>query len=238
MRKNFIDITFDVRTDSNGGDPDCSSNTLRYYHKLLWSKTLPNGKSFILDDKKENFYLYHKSELGEFFLTSDSVIHTYFKWQRTQHIIRQIPADEMKKFYDLAYTVGGFMIFPGNSIKGLHTINQERGTNIKINDRFDLTLECIRRFYNHENSPLMDTINRYSDFFNLFTDFKGYCEYFLLQDLVTENCSKVKFFLPFEDFVTNPLPQNVDEYNEYKKHNIEFLQKRNTRIKEFNKEIN
>lgn len=237
MKNNYIDVTFDVRTDSNGKDPDSSSKTLRHYHKLLWSKNLPNGIFFDLDDTKENIYLYHKSALGEFNLTSDSVIHTYFKWQRTKHIIKQMPKDEMEYFYNLAYTIGGFMIFPGNSINGLNTMNQERGMNIKINDRFDLTLECIRRFYNNESSPMSDTINRYNDFFSLFSDFKGYCEYFLLHDLVTDNYSKINYFLPFNDFITNPLPKDVDEYFEYKKNNIEFLHKRNKRIEEYNKEI-
>ena len=41
-----IDITFDMRTDANGGDPDTTSPTLRRYHKLLWSRPLPNGADF------------------------------------------------------------------------------------------------------------------------------------------------------------------------------------------------
>jgi hypothetical protein len=72
-----VDITFDVRSDSGGKDPDYASKTLRNYHKLLWSKNLPNGKTFNLDDTVGNIYLYHKSDLGEFYLASDSVIHTY-----------------------------------------------------------------------------------------------------------------------------------------------------------------
>ncbi len=32
-----------------GKDADSYSPTLRYYHKLLWSKPLPNGTSFDLD---------------------------------------------------------------------------------------------------------------------------------------------------------------------------------------------
>jgi hypothetical protein len=236
MENIYIDVTFDVRTDSNGKDPDSSSQTLRHYHKLLWSKKLPNGKLFNLDDTRK-IYLYHKSELGEYYLTSDSVIHTYFKWKRTQHIIEQIPTDEMKYFYDLVHTIGGYMIFPGNPINGLRTINQERGINIKINDRIDLTLECIRRYYNNENSPMIDAIARYNDFFTLFTDFKGYCEYFLLQDLVIDNYSKINFFLPFNNFVRNPLPKDLCEYNKYRNSNIEFIHKRNKRIEEYNKEI-
>jgi hypothetical protein len=189
MNNEYIDITFDVRTDSKGKDPDSSSKTLRQYHKLLWSKPLSNGNFFNLDDRIENKYLHHKSELGEFHLSSDSIIHTYFKWKRMQHIIEQIPKKDMKCFYDLAYTIGGFMIFPSNQVNALNTMNQERGMNKKINDRFDLTLECIRRYYRNEDSPLMETIRRYDEYFALFSDFKGYCEYFLLQDLVKDDYS-------------------------------------------------
>ncbi|MFN5735818.1 MAG: DUF6994 family protein, partial [Flavobacteriales bacterium] len=53
-----LDITFNVYTDANGGDPDSTSPTLRSYHKLLWSKPLPNGHFFELDNKKSGTYLY------------------------------------------------------------------------------------------------------------------------------------------------------------------------------------
>jgi hypothetical protein len=52
-----LDITFNVYTDANGGDPDSTSQTLRSYHKLLWSKPLPNGQTFELDNKKSGTYL-------------------------------------------------------------------------------------------------------------------------------------------------------------------------------------
>ena len=61
-------------------------------------------------------------------------------------------------------------------------------------------MECIRRHYSDEPSPLDEVLARYADFFRLFRDFRGYVEFFLLQDLVTEDCSAVRFFAPFEDF--------------------------------------
>lgn len=36
-----IDISYDVRTDAHGKDPDSANAVLRRYHKLLWSKKLP-----------------------------------------------------------------------------------------------------------------------------------------------------------------------------------------------------
>ena len=231
MSKDHIDINFDMRTDSNGKDPDYASGTLRQYHRLLWSKCLPNGKLFNLDSTCENVYLMHKSDLGEFRLASDSIIHTYYKWKRMQHIIQQIPEEEMLYFYNMVHTIGGYIILPSNSYKGTNTLNQERGMNRRINDRIDLTLECIRRYYNDEASPLYETIKRYHDFFMLFSDFRGYCEFFLLQDLIRDDGTKIKFFLPFDDFINNPLPNNTEEYKVYMNNNIEFLSKRNNRIK-------
>jgi hypothetical protein len=232
-----IDITYDMRTDSNGKDPDSHSKTLKMYHKLLWSKKLPNGKDFLLYDNIEGKYLYHKSDLGEYSLTSDAFIHTYSTWQRTKDLIKLIEKSEIEYFNYISYTIGGIILFPGNPINGLSTLNQERGTNKYINDRMDLTLECIKRYYDNEDSPLFQTIKRYSDFFKLFDDFKDYCDYFLLQDLVTENYKKINFFLPFNDFIYNVLPKNVDEYNDYKKNSIDFLNKRNNRISEYSKKM-
>jgi hypothetical protein len=230
-----IDITYDVRTDSNGKDPDSYSKTLKSYHKYLWSKKLPNGKDFLLSDSIEGIYLYHKSDLGEYFLSSDAFIHTYGSWQRTQNLIKQIQKSDLEYFNYISYTIGGTIIFPSNQINGLSTMNQERGTNKYINDRMDLTLECIRRYYNNEDSPLFQTIKRYNNFFELFDNFKGYCDYFLLQDLTSENYSIINFFLPFNGFTYNILPKDIDEYNKYKSNSIDFLNKRNNRIKEYSK---
>jgi Family of unknown function (DUF6994) len=77
------------------------------------------------------------------------------------------------------------------------TINQARGTNQKIEDRFGLTLECIRRHYVGGVSPLKDDLARYASFFTLFGTFRGYVDFFLLQDLVTPDYFTVRFWTPF-----------------------------------------
>lgn len=42
-----IDMHYDFRADTKPGkDPDRYSSTLRHYHKVLWSKILPNGQMF------------------------------------------------------------------------------------------------------------------------------------------------------------------------------------------------
>ena len=102
----------------------------------------------------------------------------------------------------------------------------------KIKDRFDLTLECIRRHYANEPSPLTDVLARYADFFDLFENFAGYVEFFLLQDLVTTECRRINFFLPFDDFQRPPLPQVLAEYRTYSRKLTAFVFARNTRIDE------
>src|SRR3954470_15083146 len=75
-----IDTSFDFRTDARGKDPDVYSPRLRQYHKLLWSKPLPSGRLFDLHDTVRGSYLHHRSELGEYFMSSDSVIPTFTRW--------------------------------------------------------------------------------------------------------------------------------------------------------------
>ncbi len=232
---NFIDIKYDVRKDSGGRDPDKYSKILKLYHKKLWSKLLPNGKYFDLKDDDSNSYLYHDSDLGKYYLSSDCIIHEYSNWKRMEHIIKQIPEKEIENFLYLSYTIGGSIIFPSNTVNSLPTMNQERGCNKKINDRIDLTLECIRLYYLGKDSPLKATIDRYDNYFKLFKNFKGYCEYFFLQDLTLDNYSKINFFLPFNGFESNPLPNSVDEYNFYKKNNIKFIINRNKKIDTYSK---
>ena len=98
--------------------------------------------------------------------------------------------------------------------------------------RFDLTVECIRRYYRNEDSPLRDTFARYANFFELFVDFRGYVEFFLLQDLVADNFSAVRFFTPFEGFNTSPLPRSIEDYMGYRQLAVDFIQARNRRILE------
>lgn len=223
-----IDITFDFRRDTpEGRDPDTYSKTLRRYHKLLWSKRLPGGEIFELNDTTPGNYLYHRSAMGEFSLTSDAVIPS-FKW--ATHIKKLIPEEELKAFNAVGYTIGGMMVFPGKPIDGKWTINQARGCTRLIGDRFDLTVECIRLHYNEGESPLSGVLARYAPFFDLFGDFRGYVEFFLLQDLVSADFSAVKISIPFDSFRGSPIPADADEYNVYKSASIRFIQARNQRI--------
>ena len=226
-----VDITFDFRSDTPPGrDPDSLSPTLRRYHKLLWSKPLPSGARFELDDTTRGGYLHHLSELGEFWLASDAVVPSFTREIRLREIISRIPVTEHDEFNRIGYTIGGMMLFPGNRVDRRMTINGARGFHPRIKDRFDLTVECIRRHYLGEPSPLSDTLLRYADFFGLFGDFRGYTEFFLLEDMVSEDYSAVKFFMPFGDFTDSPMPGTVDGYVAYRRLAIEFIEARNHRI--------
>jgi|TARA_B110000444_G_scaffold82304_1_gene77831 hypothetical protein len=231
-----IDITFNVYSDTpSGKDPDSYSPTLRSYHMFLWSKPLPNKVNFALNDKTSKL-LHHQSDLGEFFLSSDSIGHTYgggptgYKVKSVSHILDQVAPDEIERFFNVCCTIGAYIIFPSKRIDNKPTINGARGLNHKIKDRFDLTLECIRRYYKNEDSPLKDTLSRYSKFFNLFESFQGYVDFFLLQDLVLKDYSEIKFWLPFNNFHNSPLPTSVDEYIFYSKNVTNFVIARNQRI--------
>ena len=143
----MIDTTFDFRSDSGGKDPDTDSPTLRCYHRLLWSKALPSGIVFELDDTTPGAYLHHRSDTGEFFLASDSVLPTFIKHPRMKPITEQLTEHEKESFLRLGYTIGGMLVFPGNRVDGKMTINGARGFHPRIADRFDMTLECVRRHY-------------------------------------------------------------------------------------------
>ncbi len=230
----MIDTSFDFRTDTPPGkDPDTHSPTLRRYQKLLWSKPLPGGFRFALVDTMPQVYLHHHSEIGEFWLSSDAVIPTFTREYKVRNIIEQIPIDELDRFNALGYTIGGMMLFPGHRVGRKMTINGARGFHPRIKDRFDLTVECIKRYYHGEWSPLQDTLQRYANYFDLFEHFKGFIEFFLLQDIVDEDFTSVKFFMPFDGFQKSPLPMNKDEYVIYMQNAIEFIDARNRRIQHY-----
>jgi hypothetical protein len=234
----LIDTSFDFRTDASGRDSDAYSATLCRYHKLLWSRVLPNGALFNLEDSRLHgkYALRHRSELGEFCLTSDSITHTYTRWSSLKHITGSFSEEENEAFRTLGYTIGGMLVFPGNQVDGKQTINGARGCHWKIRDRFDLTLECIRRHYLGQQSPLAETLERYGDFFALFEDFRGYVEFFMLQDLVVDDYSAVMFLMPFDDFRTSPVPGDIDAYREYRRLTVKFLEARNRRIDRYTKQ--
>lgn len=229
----LLDTTFDFRTDTPPGkDPDALSPTLRRYHKLLWGRPLPGGHQFNLDDSHpiRISYLHHSSDLGEFCLSSDSIVPTFTRWTRMQSIVGQIPEVDNEAFRAIGYTIGAMMLWPMGSRGGERSINVERGFNQRIADRMDLTLECVRRYYSGEPSPMTRVLEANADFFRLFGDFQGFVSHYLLQDLVTDDFREVSFFLPFDDFTGRSTPGDLQSYMKYREATISFVNARNRRV--------
>lgn len=192
---------------------------------------LPSGNGVSLTIKGANKYtlvaLVNKNEVE---YSSDCIVMTMQKWKRMQTLLNQIPKEELESFDALTNTIGSYIIFPKNQIDNKPTINTIRGMSSKIKNRFDLTLECIRLYYLGQESPLYDHLTRYHSFFDLFVDFKGYVDFFLLQDLLDEQY-RILFWLPFKSFYNyQVLPTTVEDYYSYRFNVMKFVFNRNTRI--------
>lgn len=222
-----INVKYDVRKDSNGKDPDSASATLKSYHQMLWSKPLPNGQTMELETGK-GFYL----RWNDMYFGSDSIIVSFMHagYKQRQMIMDSIPNfDEYREDYlKKAYTIAGSIIFP----QVRWSMNQARGCSRMICDRWDLTLECIRRFYAGESSPLESALQKSREFFELFVSFQGYVDFFLLQDCVDDNYN-VKFWLETPLFDSNPMPESVDSYLSWINKELEFVINRGKRIEEY-----
>ncbi len=238
----MIDVNFDFTSDSphywdnfwanSGGlgggnyDPDSASKTMQKYHQELWSKQLPNGERMELKCV-DNGAL----EWGGFRFGSDSII-VSFRYQKQRKLLEDVASsmDDYRAFVEdflhRSYTIGGEIIFP----KHRNSINQTRGTNPQTSDRFDLTLECIRRYYLGEGNPLFPVLNSDKNFFDLFVDFKGFVDFFFLNDLVAEDYGAVRFWDEWRDFSNNPIPETVDHYLRFLQNELTFVEARNSRL--------
>ncbi len=49
-----------------------------------------------------------------------------------------------------------------------------------------------------------------------FEDFRGYIDFFLLQDIVTDDYTTLRFHAPFLGFDRSPVPADLDEYLAYR----------------------
>lgn len=245
-KTNMIDVTYDFTSELEGYwdgflerdpiagvgaiDPDTRSKTLKECHRLLWSKELPNGEMMILKSEKAPYYL----TWNDMCFGSDTII-VCLRYVRNKAIISQI--NEMQddfvtyweKLFRKAYTIGGTIIFPVHR----SSINQRRGMNKRISDRWDLTLECIRRYYNGEESPLYNIFLNDKAFFDLFVDFKGYVDFFLLQDAVSNDYSKVNIWEGEGNLTDDGLPKTLESYISFIDNEFSFLEKRNKRIRDY-----
>ena len=246
MNLKDIDVNFDFTSDtkgfwdgfwerndglgSGGADPDSKSETLRLYSQLIWSKPLPNGELMELETGRSRFYLKWK----DMYFGNDSITAT-FRYYRNRPLLEKVKSvvPDYHKFVETylrkLYQIGGEVILP-SAVGG---INQTRGFRSDIRDRWDLTLECIRRYYLGEQSPLKDVLEKNKAFFDLFVNFKGYVDFFFFQDLVDQSCSKVLLWLDTPLFIKNPIPQTVNQYFDFINKEIDFVERRNQRIVDY-----
>jgi len=230
MKMSDIDISFDFRIDSFGKDPDSSSPTLKAYHQALWSKPLPNGQMLNLTSDRCSYL-----RCGDMYFGSDSITASFRYNKKLLDLVSQsVPSvtDYIEDYLHKAYTIGGMIIFP----KHPWSMNQARGCSKKICDRWDLTLECISRYFKGETSPLDAVMLRDKAFFDAFVDFKGYVDFFLLQDCVDENY-RVKLWLDTPLFESNPIPKNAEEYCRWINAQLDFVKMRAKRIENYSNSL-
>lgn len=215
----FRKIYFDKRYYDKEAlpDPDGTSKKLCKAHEFLCK--LQGLKVSISEDNDYELVIDGKNIR----LSSDSIMSIYWHWsgkgypyKNMQEIIEKISSELQKKseynkrnipfkefiksYLQKANTIGGFVVFP----KHPSSINSMRGCNSKIRDRFDLTLECIRRAYqenifdNEEINPLLGISSEDKKFFRMFGSFENYAKFFCLNksydgkhNWVTEDCSAV-----------------------------------------------
>ncbi len=177
----FVDGNFDARLDSKGKDPDSSSHILRRMHASVWHKRLPDGRFLEMEFDPDGYLIARVDDL-KIPVSSDNIMATFESWKRTKPLVERMPRSIFEQADAVDWRIGAEIIFPSRGLSGAgrRTINQARGTSRKIFDRFDLTLECIRRFYSGEESPLGDVLKCYDYFFELFGDFSGYTNFFSL----------------------------------------------------------
>lgn len=210
--------------DAKGSaDPDTMSKPLQAAHQMLWSKQLPNGETFELRPVQGT-----QLQWGKFRLSSDSISNSYMTNSRMRRIVLEA-RDHAEELFRSGSRIGAYILFPAYRVDRKNTINGARGMTLKIADRMDLTLEAIRRHYLGDKSPLTDVLDRYADFFELFVNFEGYVDFWLLNDLVDDQY-RVQFCLPFDNFMRNAAPMEANEYLQLKSATVRFLDARTQRI--------
>lgn len=221
-----------------GGDADTFSLRLREDHQVLGSKALPTGGDFGLRADWYGFAVTRPEGLAHLRLSSDTIASTHnnYRHRRIDTLWASLSTVDQERYDRGFYTIGGFVVFPRHS----DSLNQRRGTDGRIDDRFDLTLECIRRYYQgitgKRQNPLGDVLSTDAAFFGLFgkgdAGFNAYVDFFHLGDLVSDG--QIRWFDDFEgdswDFVYSPLPQSIDAYTRYLDNVLRFVNDRNLTI--------
>lgn len=95
-------------------------------------------------------------------------------------------------------------------------------------DRFDLTLECIKNYYEGKGSPLSWVIEADREWFEQFVSFSGFIDFFLLNDWVDEQYQVIDQLGTGEI-----LPQTVEELETWYERMEDLVNARNQRIEQY-----
>jgi len=214
-----------------GGDADKWSPMLRDAHRRLWSKCLPSGECLEL---AADLTMISPVAVRDLRLSSDTIATTHQRYQSISNrgLWTALSTASQERYDRGFYTIGGFIVFPCHQ----QSLNQRRGTCRQINDRFDLTLECIRLYYEGvtaiERNPLGDVLLDDAAFFDLFGHgvhaFYSYVQFFHLGDLVTNG--QIRWFdsstVDEWHFADSPLPKDQAAYVSYLENVLKFVRSR------------
>jgi hypothetical protein len=215
-------------------DADSESRILQRMHARLWSKDLPNGDRLEwTPDAKTRTLSTELAGGTTVWVSSDTIATTHSNYAGVRELHAGLDAEERDRIERAFYTIAGFMVFPVHP----QSLNQVRGRKWEIRDRFDLTLECIRRHYLAvDDNPLASVLTDDAGFFALFgggqEGFENYVQFFLLDDLW--DGQSIRWFDGFEgsdwDFTTPALPDSASSYLRYLDVVGTFVTSRNARI--------
>lgn len=217
-------------------DPDAKCEELREMHYRLYNRyALYINRPFSFEKKyplsfSEGRYFY-LLENGSCRLGSDTMNSSYLYYEALKNIKsemekcgRNAEAEIEKYRKNIIYRPGNFIVFPKNSSNSINTV---RGCCGKIKDRFDLTLDCIKKQYADKDNPLSWVLRKHwEDFFDRFNGFNEYINFFMLEDYLDEKDNVVRFI----DNKYHILPQTLEEYDEYIRRISAVIEKRTKRI--------
>jgi hypothetical protein len=217
------------------GDADEWSRLLRQAHRQLWSKALPDGEQLQLAD---DLTIQSPTVVAGVSLSSDTIATTHqrYRYRGMDSLFAKLPPAAQKRYDRGFYAIGGFTVFPRHD----QSINQLRGRRRAIDDRFDLTLECIRLFYNGiadiARNPLGDVLQQDRGFYDLFGEgvrgFDGFVRFFHFDGLVEDGRIR---WLDGADcdgwaFGDSRLPTRAEEYVSYLERVLRFVEARSRAI--------
>jgi len=263
-----IDVNYDFHDDKpekcKKWDPDKQSENLWDYHSVLWKKGVLEGLRKAKTEKrgKETISGYLKldiedknSQNGKITLTlsSDNFEALYRNYKRKNEKNKTAMGSQK----EWKYVIGGSLLFPAfKQEKGRQTINQSRGINKKVADRIDITLLCIKLWYEkkeeYAKNPLRASLDQLENekFFRLFGEgkegFKNYIDFFFLKDFVNKYYEPINLFKHFykkrkkldEKILekTSNYPKDKKEWKNLYDNLKKCIRKRSKRIWEYLKE--